>query len=121
METDSLTEIIEPYKVINIISPRQHGKARTMEEKIFNVYFNDGVNCPIIVFEADTLEECKDWIKEQLKGKTPVNDEYPCTDDVMYSSRTFGYEVYKGSMIVEEDGEPVFNNCCYSSDFYYTD
>ena len=93
-----------------------------MEEKIFNVYFNDGVNCPIIVFEADALEACQDWIKEQLKGKTPVNDEYPCTDDVMCSSRTFGYEVYKGGMIVEtEDGEPVFNNCCYSSDFYYTD
>ena len=93
-----------------------------MEEKIFNVYFNDGVNCPIIVFEADVLEACKDWIKEQLKGKTPVNDEYPCTDDVMSSSRTFGYEVYKGGMIVEtEDGKPVFNNCCYSSDFYYTD
>ena len=92
-----------------------------MEENKFNVYFNDDVNLPIIVFESDSLEECKDWIKEQLKGKTPVDDEYPCTDDVMCSSRTFGYEVYKGSMIVEEDGEPVFNNCCYSSDFYYTD
>ena len=93
-----------------------------MEEKIFNVYFNDGVNCPIIVFEADTLEECKDWIKEQLKGKTPVNDEYPCTDDVMYSSRTFGYEVYKSEMIVvTEDGEVDFNDACYMSGYYYTD
>ena len=93
-----------------------------MEEKKFNVYFNDDVNLPIIVFEADSLEECKDWIKEQLKGKTPVNEEYPCTDDVMRYSRTFCYEVYKGGMIVvTEDGEVDFNDACYISGYYYTD
>ena len=92
-----------------------------MEEKKFNVYFNDEVNCPVVVFSADTLKECKDWIKDELKCKTPVNDEYPCTDDVMYSSRTFYYEVYEGDIIVEVDGEPVFNNCCYYSNYYYTD
>ena len=92
-----------------------------MEEKKFNVYFNDEVNCPAVVFSADTLKECKDWIKDELKGKTPVNDEYPCTDDVMYSSRTFYYEVYEGDIIVEVDGEHVFNDCCYYSNYYYTD
>ena len=40
-----------------------------MKETTFNVYFNDGVKSPIIVFEADTLADCKDWIEEQLKGK----------------------------------------------------
>lgn len=85
------------------------------------VYFNDGVNEPVVVFSADTLKECKDWIKEQLKGKTPVNYEYPCTDDVIYSSRTFVYEVYKGGMIVEEDGEAKLNECLYYSDYHHTD
>lgn len=92
-----------------------------MKENKFNVYFNDEVNEPVVVFSADTLKECKDWIKEQLKWKTPVNDEYPCTDDIMRSSRTFVYEVYKGGMIVEDDGEAEFNECLYYSDYYYTD
>lgn len=92
-----------------------------MKEKKFNVYFNDEVNEPVVVFSADTLKECKGWIKEQLKGKTPINDEYPCTDDVMRSSRTFVYEVYKGGMIVEDDGEAEFNECLYYSDYHYTD
>ena len=91
-----------------------------MKEKRFNVYYNDGVNCPAIVFEADSLVECKDWIEEDLKGKTPVNDEFPCTEDVMYSSKTFSYEVYDTDTIVEEDGDDTFYDCCYSSDFYYT-
>ena len=56
-----------------------------MKEKKFKVYYNDDVNCPDIVFEADTLVECKEWIEEEFKGKIPVNDEFPCTEDVMCS------------------------------------
>lgn len=92
-----------------------------MEEKKFNVYFNDDVNCPAVVFSADTLKECKDWIKEQLKGMTPVDEEHQCTDDVMYSSSTFYYDVYEGGIIVEVDGEAEFNDCMYYSGYYYTD
>ena len=102
------------------ISPRQHGEVYNMKETKFNVYYNDGVNSPAIVFEAGTVTEYEDWIAEQLKGKTPVNDEFPCTEDVMRSASTFCYEVYDGEMIVEKDGEAMFNDCCYSSDFYYT-
>ena len=91
-----------------------------MKETKFKVYYNDDVNCPAIVFEADTLVECKEWIAEEVKGKTPVNDEFPCTEDVMRSSRTFCYEVYEGEMIVEEDGEAIFKDFCYTSDYYYT-
>ena len=101
-------------------SPRQHGEVYNMKETKFKVYFNDGVNCPAIVFEAGTVTEYEDWIEEELKGKTPVNDEFPCTEDVMRSASTFCYEVYDGEMIVEKDGEAMFNDCCYSSDFYYT-
>ena len=105
---------------IDANSPRQHGEVFNMKENKFKVYYNDGVNSPAIVFEAGTVTECKEWIAEQLKGKTPVNDEFPCTEDVMRSASTFCYEVYDGEMIVEKDGEAMFNDCCYSSDFYYT-
>ena len=91
-----------------------------MKENKFKVYYNDDVNCSPIVFEADTLAECKDWIAKQLEGKTPVNDEYPCTEDVMRSAKTFSYEVYEGEMIVEEDGDAIFKDFCYTSDYYYT-
>lgn len=86
----------------------------------FKVYYNDGVNSIAIVFEAWTVTDYKDWIAEQLKGKTPVNDEFPYTEDVMRSASIFCYEVYNGEMILEKDGEAMFNDCCYSSDFYYT-
>ena len=91
-----------------------------MKENKFKVYFNDDVNCPVIVFEADTLAECKNWIEEDLKGKTPVNDEFPCTEDVMRSSRTFSYEVYEGEITGEEDGESIYEDFCYTCDYYYT-
>ena len=91
-----------------------------MKEKTFKVYYNDDVNCPAIVFETDTLAECKDWIAKQLEDKTLVNDEFPCTEDVMRSSRTFSYEVYEGEMIVEEDGEAIYKDFCYTSGYYYT-
>ena len=91
-----------------------------MKENKFKVYYNDGVNSPAIVFESGTVTECKKWIEEELKGKTPVNDEFPCTEDVMRSSKTFSYEVYEGEMIVEKDGEAIFKDFCYTSDFYYT-
>ena len=48
-------------------------------------------------------------------------DKYHCTEDVMRSSRTFSYEVYEGEMIVEEDGEAIYKDFCYTSDYYYTD
>ena len=70
---------------IDATSPRQHGEVYNMKENKFKVYYNDDVNCSSVVFEADTLAECKDWIAEEVKGKTPVNDEYPCTEDVMCS------------------------------------
>ena len=92
-----------------------------MEKKKFIVYKDDEVNYPVAVFSADTIQECKDWINEQLEGMTPVNEEFPCTDDVMRSSKTFYYEVYEGEMITEIDGEAVYSDPCYSSDYYYTD
>ena len=92
-----------------------------MEKKKYIVYYNDEVNEPADVFSADTITECKDWIEKQLEGLTPVDEEHPCTDDVMYSSHTFYYEVYEGDMIELINGVAIFNDFCYASDYYYTD
>ena len=92
-----------------------------MEKKKYIVYYNDEVNEPADVFSADTLEECKHWIDLQLEGKIPVDEEHPCTHDIMYSSHTFYYEVYEGDMIVETNGVAEYNDLCYASDYYYRD
>ena len=92
-----------------------------IEKKKYLVYLNDEVNFPIVVFSADKIAECKDWIEKQLEGLTPVDDEHPCTDDIMYSSHTFYYEVYEGDMIVETNGVAEYNDLCYAIDYYYRD
>lgn len=92
-----------------------------MEKKKYIVYRNDDVNEPVDVFSADTIAECEEWINEQVEGLTPVNEEFPCTDDVMRSSKTFYYEVYEGEMITEIDGVAVYSDLCYSSCYYYKD
>lgn len=92
-----------------------------MEKKRYIVYKNDEVNEPVEVFSADTIQECKDWINEQVEGLTPVNEEFPCTDDVMYSSHTFLYEVYEGEMIMVTNGVEEYSEWVYASDYYYTD
>ena len=96
-----------------------------MKKKKYIVYYNDEVNEPADVFSADTIEECKQWIDAQLEGMTPVDEEHPCTDDVMYSSKTFYYEVYD-KPIVETNGSEYasdweYNEAVYSSDYYYRD
>lgn len=94
-----------------------------MENKKYIVYYNDQVNEVAAVFSAETLDDCKDWINKQLEGMIPVNDEYPCTDDVMYSSKTFFYEVYDCSIVEingnEYDSDWIYNDSVYTSDFYY--
>ena len=92
-----------------------------IEKKKYLVYLNDDVNEPIVVFSADTIQECEDWIAEQLEGKIPVDEEHPCSENVMNSSHTFYYEVYEGDMIVETNGVAEFNDLCYASDYYYRD
>ena len=89
--------------------------------KKYVAYFNDGVNEPVAVFSADTIDECVAWINEDLEGETPVDDAHHCSERVFLSSGTFLYEVYEGEPIVEtEDGEAEFKDACYTSGHYYT-
>lgn len=71
------------------------------------------------VFRADTLEECQAWIDEDLRGRTPVDGDHPCTDDVFYSSSVFYYEVYDRPIVEVVDDEEIFNEAVYTSDYYY--
>ena len=94
-----------------------------MKKKKFVVYYNDEVNEVAEVFHAETLEECKHWIDSQLECMMPVDDEHPCTDNVMYSANTFFYEVYD-KPIVEDNGSEyasdwTYNDAVYSTAYYY--
>lgn len=90
-----------------------------MEKKKYIIYKNDDVNEPVDVFSADTIAECEEWINEQVKGLTPVTEQYD--ERVVNTSKTFYYEVYEGEMITDIDGVAVYSDLCYSSDYYYND
>ena len=75
------------------------------------------------MFSADTLEECKEWINNELEGMPPVTELYD--DRVVNSSKTFYYEVYD-KPIVETNGSEfasdwTYNNSVYQTDYYYND
>lgn len=91
------------------------------QQKKYVVYYNDEVNEMADVFRADTLEECQAWIDEDLRGRTPVDEEHPCTDDVFYSSSVFYYEVYDRPIVEVVGDEDIFNEAVYSTDYYYAD
>ena len=92
-----------------------------MEKKKYIVYYNDEVNEVADVFSADTLDECKEWINNELEGMTPVTGLYD--DRVVNSSKTFYYEVYD-KPIVETNGSEfasdwTYNEPVFVSDYYY--
>lgn len=91
------------------------------QQKKYVVYCNDEVNEMADVFRADTLEECQAWIDEDLRGRTPVDGDHPCTDDVFYSSSVFYYEVYDRPIVEVVGDEDIFNEPVYSTDYYYAD
>lgn len=87
---------------------------------MINIYFNDGVQPSTCVHTCSTLEEAKQWISEQLKDYIVVDDNHKCTEDVMGTSETALYEVYKGGPItMGEDGEPILAEPIYKSDYFY--
>ena len=96
----------------------QHGQAVSMKQ----IYYNDGVNPTVCLHTCNTLEEAEEWINHELKGRTMVDDDHQCTEDVMTSSKTALYEVYDGEpIILNEVGEPNFAEPLYVSDHFYTE
>lgn len=84
-----------------------------------NIYFYDGVQQSTCVHTCSTLEKAKKWVNKQLKGYTMVDDDHPCSDDVIASSKTAMYMVFDGEPLV--DGGPYFWQLVYLSDYFYTD
>lgn len=88
-------------------------------EKKYKVYYNDDVNAPVAMFSAESLEECKAWIKETAGALTSVDDEHPCSNEVFDSSDVFCFEVYNRPIVEVIDDEDVFNEPVYQSAPYY--
>ena len=89
---------------------------------MINIYFNDGVQPGTWVRTCNTIREAKKWVKKQLKGFTMVDDNHPCSDDVIASSRTAEYMVFDGEPFTyDEDGEICLAEPIYESDYFYTE
>ena len=88
---------------------------------MYNIYFNDGVNAVSLVHSCDTYEDAEKWVKNYVKDKTPVDKDHHCTEDVFNSSKVASLEVYKGEPIVEIDGEPLYKEPLYTSDYFYVE
>ena len=87
-----------------------------------NIYFYDGVQQSTCVHTSSTLEKAKKWVNKQLKGYTMVDDDHPCSDDVIASSRTAQYMVFDGEPITtDEDGELCLAEPINASDYFYTE
>lgn len=85
------------------------------------IYYADGVNPSTCQHTCSTLEEAKGWIKKQLKGYTVVDDDHMCSEDVMESSKTAFFAVYDGDPVTfDENGEEVFHEPIYASQYFYT-
>lgn len=86
------------------------------------IYYDDGVNPGVCMLTCNTLEEAKEWISLELKGRTMVDDDHQCTEDVLTSAKTALYEVFNGEpIILNEYGEPGFEVPVYVSDLFYTE
>ena len=86
------------------------------------IFFNDGVQPATCVHRCGTIEEAKKWLSDQLKGFTMVDDDHPCTEDVMTSSKTALYQVFNGYPItIGEDGGPCLKEPIFETDYFYTE
>ena len=87
-----------------------------------NIYYNDGVQPTTCVSRCRTIEEAKSWVNKQLKGYTMVDDNHPCSVDVIASSKTAEYLVFDGELFaIGEDGEPCIAKPIYETGYFYTE
>ena len=87
---------------------------------MLEIYYIDKVNPSVCVHKCNTLKEAKKWISEQLKGRTMVDEEHPCSEDEFYSSATAYYEVYDGEPVDYNKYVPYLNAPLFESDLFYT-
>ena len=100
-----------------------NGAYVTNRLECYHIYLNRHNSDDVHVYDADSIEEAKEWIAAETKGLVKVDGEHNCSDDVFNSSKVCHYEVYFGDMVkTNDDGEEVPNvNVVFKSDYYYYD
>lgn len=93
---------------------------------MYNVYFCTGVECiPAVIMPGfkpatfNTLEDAKDFVNEQSKGKKMVEPRDNCIEG---TSRECWWEIYDGDVIENPDtDDEVFHDPIYTSPTYYNE
>lgn len=120
-ETDDYNDVCQSDT--ELLTFGDNGAYVTNRLECYHIYLNRHNSDDVHVYDADSIEEAKEWIDEETKGLVKVDEEHNCSDDVFNSSRVCHYEVYFGDMVkTNDDGEEVPNvNVVYKSDYYYYD
>ena len=86
---------------------------------MFNIYFNDGVNEPSVIKQADSIGMAVEYANLIASEHTFVDDEHPCSDDVLNSSKVATLAVYDRDIITTEDGESKLAEPLYTTPYFY--
>lgn len=118
---DDLNDIC--YSDTEVLTFGENGAYVTNRPYCYHIYLIRNNSYDVYVYDADSIEEAKEWIASETKGLAKVDEEHNCSDDVFNSSKVCHYEVYFGDMLKRnDDGEEVPNvNVVYKSDYYYYD
>ena len=121
-ETDDDNDICQSDTELLTLSDTGHAHV-VPRHGCYHIYLNRHNSDDVHVYDADSIEEAKEWIASETKVLVKVDEEHNCSDDVLNSSKVCHYEVYFGDMVkTNDDGEEVPNaNVVYKSDYYYYD
>lgn len=120
-ETDDYNDVCQSDT--ELLTFGDNGAYVTNRLECYHIYLNRHNTDDVHVYDADSIEEAKEWISSETKVLVKVDEEHTCSDDVFNSSKVCHYEVYFGDMVkTNDDGEEVPNvNVVYKSDYYYYD
>ena len=120
-ETDDYNDVCQSDT--ELLTFGDNGAYVTNRHECYHIYLNRHNSDDVHVYDADSIEEAKEWIASETKVLVKVDEEHNCSDDVFNSSKVCHYEVYVGDMVkTNDDGEEVTNvNVVFKSDYYYYD
>lgn len=120
-ETDDHNDVCQSET--ELLTFGDNGAYVTNRLECYHIYLNRHNTDDVHVYDADSIEEAKEWISSETKVLVKVDEEHNCSDDVFNSSKVCHYEVYFGDMVkTNDDGEEVPNvNIVYKSNYYYYD
>lgn len=88
---------------------------------MYNIFVNDGVNTPSCLKKMAYLDEARKWADDYVSERLIVDENNPCSEEVLQSSRTANLQVYDGEPIAMEKGEATLKEPVYESATFYTD